>query len=99
LIVAIGGGSVIDCSKGALLCLWRDIRATEGIEALTQAPIHRSAWDADPQALRMIAVPTTLSAAEFTCSAGITDVARHKKQRLNHPLLVPKTVILDRKPR
>ncbi len=95
LIVAVGGGSVIDCSKAALLCLWRDIRQSDGLDIFARAPIERSAWDADPQPLRMIAVPTTLSAAEFTCSAGVTDVARHKKQRLTHPLLVPKTVILD----
>ena len=95
LIVAIGGGSVIDCSKAALLCLWRDIRQSDGLDVLAQTPIVRSAWDADPQRLRMIAVPTTLSAAEFTCSAGVTDVARHRKQRLTHPMLVPKAVILD----
>ena len=43
----------------------------------------------------MIAVPTTLSAAEFSTSAGVTDVARHKKQRFNHPLIVPRSVVLD----
>jgi len=95
LIVAIGGGSVIDCSKAALYCLWRNIRQSDGLDILVHTPIMRSAWDADPQRLRMIAVPTTLSAAEFTCSAGVTDVAQHRKQRLTHPMLVPKAVILD----
>ncbi len=95
LIVAIGGGSVIDCSKAALLCLWRNIRHNDGLDDFVRTPIMRSAWDTDPQRLRMVAVPTTLSAAEFTCSAGVTDVARHTKQRLAHPMLVPKAVILD----
>lgn len=95
LVVAIGGGSVIDCSKATLLCLWRDIRDDNGFDAAASAQFMRSDWDADPQRRRMIAIPTTLSAAEFTCSAGVTDVARHKKQRLSHPMLVPKTVILD----
>lgn len=95
LIVAVGGGSVIDCSKAALLCLWRDIRRLEDFSALARMQIERSRWDDDPQRLRMIAVPTTLSAAEFTCSAGVTDTATHRKHRLSHPLLVPKTVILD----
>jgi maleylacetate reductase len=95
LIVAIGGGSVIDCVKAALLCLWRDVRAIEAMDALLEAPLESSAWDADPHALRMIAVPTTLSAAEFSTSAGVTDVARHRKHRFNHPLIVPKSVVLD----
>ena len=97
LIVAVGGGSVIDCTKAALLCLWRDVRRVDDMDKLprTRAPVERSHWDSDPQRLRMIAVPTTLSAAEFTPSAGVTDTARHKKERYNHPLIVPKTVILD----
>ena len=96
LIVAVGGGSVIDCAKAMLLCAWYDIRASEQLDALlTAAPLESSAWDADPQRLRMVAVPTTLSAAEFSTSAGVTDVARHKKQRFNHPLIVPKSVVLD----
>jgi len=95
LIVAIGGGSVIDCAKAMLLCLWRDIRAAAAMDALLEAPLESSAWDAAPQRLRMMAVPTTLSAAEFSTSAGVTDVARHRKQRFNHPLIVPRSVVLD----
>ncbi len=95
LIVAVGGGSVIDCAKAMLLCLWRDIRAAEELDRLLAAPLESSAWDTDPQRLRMLAVPTTLSAAEFSTSAGVTDLARARKQRFNHPLIVPKSVVLD----
>jgi maleylacetate reductase len=95
LIVAIGGGSVIDCAKAMLLCLWRDVRRSEDMDRLLAAPLESSAWDADPQRVQMLAVPTTLSAAEFSTSAGVTDVARSRKQRFNHPLLVPKSVVLD----
>jgi maleylacetate reductase len=43
----------------------------------------------------MIAIPTTLSAAEFNHLAGVTDAAKKVKQGYMHPLAVPKAVILD----
>jgi maleylacetate reductase len=43
----------------------------------------------------MVAVPTTLSAAEFTPFAGVTDAARHAKEGYAHPLLAPRAVVLD----
>jgi maleylacetate reductase len=99
LIVAIGGGSVIDATKVMLLALWRGARDPEALSALAgvrgSASNEASAWGTDPQALRMVAVPTTLSAAEFFPSAGVTDVQRRVKQMYFHPLFVPKAVILD----
>ena len=99
LIVAVGGGSVIDATKVMLLALWRGVRSVEELSALAgvrgSAGNEASAWGADPQRLRMVAVPTTLSAAEFFPSAGVTDVQRHLKQMYFHPLFVPKAVILD----
>jgi maleylacetate reductase len=40
-------------------------------------------------------VPTTLSAAEFTPFAGVTDTNRRVKEGFTHPLLAPRAVILD----
>ena len=52
-----------------------------------------------PQAIsptiRTIAIPTTLSAGEYTASAGCTDTARHVKESFGHQLMMPKNVILD----
>lgn len=99
LIVAAGGGSVIDATKAMLLALWRGAKSVEELAALSGTRggggTEASAWSADPQRLRMIAIPTTLSAAEFFPSAGVTDVQRHVKQMYAHPLAVPKAVILD----
>lgn len=99
LVVAIGGGSVIDATKVMLQCVWYGIDTIEGLDAIVGGAraggADASAWDADPQALRMIAVPTTLSAAEFNNQAGVTDAARRVKQSYLHPLAVPKVVILD----
>lgn len=99
LVVAVGGGSVIDATKVMLLALWSGVRSADELSAFAgvrgSAGNEASAWSADPQSLRMIAIPTTLSAAEFFPSAGVTDVQRHVKQMYFHPLFVPKAVILD----
>jgi len=98
LVVAVGGGSVIDATKVMLLALWRgaqDVDALSALAGVRGKAMEASAWGADPQQLRMVAVPTTLSAAEFFPSAGVTDVQRHVKQSYSHPLAVPKAVILD----
>jgi maleylacetate reductase len=99
LIVAVGGGSVIDATKVMLLALWRGVTDPGALSALAgvrgSKANEASAWGAEPQQLRMIAVPTTLSAAEFFPSAGVTDLQRHVKQMYFHPLFVPKAVILD----
>jgi len=51
--------------------------------------------EVNPPSLRSIAIPTTLSAGEFTASAGCTDTARRVKESYSHPLMMPRTVILD----
>jgi maleylacetate reductase len=43
----------------------------------------------------MIAVPTTLSAGEFSSGAGCTDSKRGVKESFSHPQMIPRGVILD----
>jgi alcohol dehydrogenase class IV len=52
----------------------------------------------DGGATRQIAVPTTLSAAEFTFTAGVTDDATRRKGGVADPALTPRSVILDPEP-
>ena len=95
LIVAVGGGSVIDATKAMLLCLWLGLDSPAAMEPY-RSPDRRDAalkLPADP--IRMIAVSTTLSAAEFTPNAGVTESASHTKQTFTHRLLVPRVVVLD----
>lgn len=92
LIIALGGGSVIDAAKVALLCLWSG--ATTPTELAAVQAVPASAWQAAPAPLRMIAVPTTLSGAEFTHMAGVTNQQGHK-ERFAHPLMAPRMVVLD----
>jgi maleylacetate reductase len=96
LLVALGGGSAIDATKVMQLCLWAGLTKVEQLDA------YRAGRGSDrvkvaeiPAGVRMLAVPTTLSAAEFTPFAGVTDVAKHAKEGFGHPLLAPRAVILD----
>jgi maleylacetate reductase len=96
LLVALGGGSAIDATKVMQLCLWAGLTKTEHLDP------YRAGRGSDrvkvgeiPAGVRMLAVPTTLSAAEFTPFAGVTDMARHAKEGYGHPLLAPRAVILD----
>ena len=94
-LLAIGGGSVTDATKTMLVALWRgvtDVDALSGLAARRGAP-GLKALDSDR--IRMTSVATTLSAAEFTASAGITDVQRKVKLSFSHPKMAPQAAILD----
>ena len=91
LLVAVGGGSVIDATKVMQLTLWAGLGRAEQLDAI------RAGADLGglTVGVRMVAVPTTLSAAEFTAFAGVTDTGRHSKEGYAHPLLAPRAVVLD----
>jgi len=57
----------------------------------TKAALYHLDEGVTPQ----IAVPTTLSAAEFTPTAGVTDEATQRKGGVVHPRLTPRCAILD----
>jgi maleylacetate reductase len=98
LLVTVGGGSVTDAAKMVGLCLGNgvtepeqldDYRARTAADGTTQRPPVK------PPSVRMIAIPTTLSAGEFSAGAGCTDTVRHVKESYSHPMMMPRTVILD----
>lgn len=96
LVVALGGGSVIDGSKVACLAVWRAIaEAGSLIAAAASRGAAPGAWDGSAPAPRIVAIPTTLSAAEFAPHAGYTDLAAGTKYRALDPWMVPRAVILD----
>jgi maleylacetate reductase len=88
-LLAIGGGSVTDATKTMLLALWRDIRDVDGLMSLASRRGAPALTVLDSDTMRMTAVPTTLSAAEFSSSAGVTDTERKVKLSFNHPLMAP----------
>ena len=56
---------------------------------------HRLLGDAPREAMPQIAIPTTLSAGEFTAAAGITDETTRVKSGLRDPRVLPAVVIHD----
>jgi maleylacetate reductase len=98
LIVTLGGGSVTDAAKMVALCLGNGVTETSQLnDYRAQIAADGSVKRPDVKApgVRSVAIPTTLSAGEYTASAGCTDTARHVKESYSHPLMMPCTVILD----
>jgi len=98
LLLTVGGGSITDAAKMVGLCLGNNVAEASGLDAYravigSDGSVRRPAIDAP--GVRFIAIPTTLSAGEFNASAGCTDTVRHVKESFAHPLMAPRTVILD----
>lgn len=97
LIVAVGGGSVLDAAKVMQICLWNDLASIQDLDAF-RAPEGKQGKEGITDAAcspRIIALPTLLSGAEFTHFAGVTDGATGRKEAYEHPLMIPRIVILD----
>jgi len=60
-----------------------------------KAAVHLQLAGAGVAALPHVAVPTTLSAGEFTAVAGITDDGSRVKHAVADPRLAPRAVVLD----
>lgn len=89
LVVALGGGSVCDATKAATLCVANNVSTAADIDRLrTPQPVIAPS-------LPFIAIPTTLSAGEYTGIAGVTDERVPRKEALIHPGLAPDVVVLD----
>lgn len=86
VVMAVGGGSVIDCSKGIAAAAKYDGDAWDLISGKRQITA----------ALPLIAVPT-MAATGSECDAGavVSDASINAKQSFFSPLLQPKAAILD----
>lgn len=96
-VVTIGGGSVCDSVKGARLCLANGVTDTAGMDRFrpyNKNPGGEGDTTISPS-LPFIAIPTTLSAAEFTAGAGVTDERGPVKQVFLYPGVGANIIILD----
>ncbi len=86
-IVALGGGSRIDCAKGIAAKVVHPRKKVSQLQGLLK--VH---WFIPT----FIAIPTTAGAgSETTVAAVITDSATHRKAAINDPFLIPKYAVLD----
>ncbi len=86
-IVAVGGGSAIDCAKGAAARITRPKLSVKQLGGLLK--IRRALPP-------FIAVPTTAgTGSEATVAAVITDREKHRKYTINDPVLIPSAAVLD----
>jgi alcohol dehydrogenase class IV len=98
LFISVGGGSVSDLTKMMSLSISKDIRDASGFDAARvhyepgQAPVIPGV---ENELIPTIAVATTLSAAEFSGFAGVTDEVRKCKDLFVDDKLTPYGVILD----
>ena len=86
-IVALGGGSRIDCAKGIAAKVAHPRKAVTQMQGLLK--VHKPI-------VPFVAIPTTAGAgSETTVAAVITDSATHHKASINDPFLIPKYAVLD----
>ncbi|WP_416899711.1 MAG: iron-containing alcohol dehydrogenase [Minwuia sp.] len=98
LIVSVGGGTPIDAVKVLLVCLAMNVREIGDMDACHMRVLEdgsRFVPDVPPPPIPHIAVPTTLSAAEFSNLGGCTDTERKIKHGYTARGINPATVILD----
>jgi len=98
LLLTLGGGSVTDAAKMVAFCLGNgvsDPAQLDDYRARVSADGKIARPEAKPPSIRTVTIPTTLSAGEYTASAGCTDTSRNVKESFGHPLMMPKNVILD----
>jgi maleylacetate reductase len=100
LIVSMGGGTVIDTVKIALVCLAGGVQTAEELDdwhirVKPEGGLHVPLVGAPP--CRQIAIPTTLSGAEFSDLGGGTDTRTGVKHGFTGRYIGPVAVILDPK--
>lgn len=87
VIVALGGGSAMDCAKGMAARLARPKKSIPQMKG--QLKVLR-------QTPPVVAVPTTSgTGSEATLAAVVSNPATREKYAINDPMLIPRYVVMD----
>lgn len=97
LVLVFGGGSAIDAAKIGCLAASAGIRDREGLLGLRSVPDSQGVSQPSPglRSLPIVAVPTTLSAAEFGVIGGATDTETGIKHLFKSDTLAPDVIVYD----
>ena len=98
LLISLGGGSPIDTARAVALAIGEGIETMAELEALRarfEPPDRTTIPPTSGRAPPHVAVPTTLSAAEFANAAAVTSERRRAKDLFIADELTPRSVILD----
>ena len=92
-LVSFGGSTVVDTTKGVVLAAAAGIRQAADFDRWTQEA-HPSS-KLDDAVLPHVALPTTLSGAEYSRDIGVTDEVLRKKQIFRYDAVSPQSILLD----
>lgn len=102
LLVSVGGGSVIDACKVIQLALDQGLHSAEDLLEYAQGANGIQGVKAGdmtifraPSKIRQIAIPTTLSGAEFSNNAGVLNTEKSTKEGYKGLDLCPKEILYD----
>jgi alcohol dehydrogenase class IV len=95
-IISLGGSSAVDVAKGiAMLAAYGSLDALRGSAVRSGDRLQISHADLGGALMPIVAIPTTLSGAEFTYQSGITDEDEARKYQYYDRGALPRYIFLD----
>jgi alcohol dehydrogenase len=92
-VVSFGGSTVVDTAKGAVFAHAAAIARAADFDRWTQE--EGTSSDLDRPVLPHVAIPTTLSGAEYSRDIGITNEALRRKEIFRYDAVSPQSIFLD----
>ncbi len=86
-IISFGGGATTDVAKALRLVIGFDLEGPESFDEVPQGIVA--------DAITHIAIPTTVSGAEFSPATGVTDDELRRKIVISRPGLAPNVTVID----